>query len=102
MKVQMGQPSGISSVAAQADWLSSDDMITDLNEGTVLSEVGVSGDGAICVANLEPFGLALSRLAVAKLHAYLSHHAGACCSHRRADGHNKVIGILVGTVVAAS
>jgi hypothetical protein len=57
MKVQMGQPSGISSVAAQADWLSSDDMITDLNEGTVLSEVGVSGDGAVCVANLDPVGL---------------------------------------------
>ena len=97
--MQMGQPSGISGVAAQADRLSSDDAVTNANERTALGEVGVSGDGAIRMANLHPVGLAFSRLTVAKLHAYLRHHAGPCRAHRCPDGHDEVIGILVGTLV---
>ena len=102
MKVQMGQTTSVSCVSAQANRLSSDDMITDLDESTVLGQVGVSRDRAVYVANLHPIGLAFTRLAIAELHAYLSNHARSCCGHRRADGHGKVIGIFVGTLMTTS
>ena len=97
----MGQSAGVSGIAAQTDRLAGGDMITNVNEGAALGEVAVMGEGAVRMANLDPVGLAFSMLAVAKLHAYVGHHAGACCSHGRADGHDEVIGILEGTLVSA-
>lgn len=99
MKVQMGQTSGVSCISAQANRLSSDDVITNLDECTVLGQVGVSRDRAVYMANFYPVRLAFARLAIAKLHAYLSNHTGACCGHCGTNRHGKVVGILVGTLV---
>ena len=77
MKVQMRQPAGIPGVAAQANGLSSDDMVTNLDEGSTFGEVGVRGDGPIGVADFDPIGLTLSRLPIPKLHPYLGHHSCA-------------------------
>src|SRR2546426_8867646 len=97
----MGQSSGISGIAARTDRLAGHDMIANVNEGAALGEVAVMGEGAVRMANLDPVGLVFSMLAVAKLHAYVGHHAGPSRSHGRPDGHDEVIGILEGTLVSA-
>src|SRR3954447_10042787 len=102
MEVQMWQASGISGIAAQRDRLPSEDLIAELYEGAALCEVPVMSEAAVRMPNLDPVGLVFPMLTVAKLHPYVSHDAGPCGSHRRADGHNEVIGILVGTPVTAS
>ena len=102
MKMQVRQPPGIARVAAQADGLSGNHAITDLDQGAVRGEVGIGSDRSIGVTNLDPVGLTLPGLTVNELHSYLSHHSRACGGHGCADRHDKVIGVLVGTPVAAS
>ena len=79
--MQMRQPAGVSSVAAQANWLSSGYMVTNLNESSTFGEMRVRGDRPVRVANFDPVGLTFSRLAIPKLHPNLGHHS---CASRSA------------------
>src|SRR6266851_7779599 len=97
----MWKPSGIAAVATQTDSLSCLDTVANLDERAVLGEVGIRRNRVVCVTNLDPVGLSLTRLAVTKLHAYLGNDSCPRSSDGGADGHDKIIGILVGTVVAA-